>query len=352
MSLVILARLAFCMSVAAATQIPFLPNVTLVPKYNSRVSPSSIARAISDLCESNFSYAILNCFPNNSCQLFVNAPRTYTLKPTPNAVLYFPRQILPNVSQCCMPNTTDLLQRLSNATSLYALVNGPRCLVMDDHGYLVTVSHTDQSIVSFHSNNLTKIDQSPSSLFSGHPMALAYHNGAYYVAFDYYILVVDSNTMTLLHNISASALQGARDMIFLSDGQQMIVTAAYSNCLIFFNRSSPTSHNYDFIGYQNVSCQGPHGLFFVDDGLFYAISFYNNTVYKYSKPGNATGCSETLAATASSVSSAYGNHVTIDGCDRYWLSLGGARSPDSPIGHGLLAWLAYILQAQISSTRY
>ena len=334
MSLGIIARLAFCMGVAAATQIPFLPNVTLVPKYNS-TSVTLINRSCDRcLCEVN-SYSILNCFPNNTCQFFVDAPRAYTLKPTPNAVLYFPRQILPNASQCCMPNTTDLLQRLSNAMPTNAPVNGPRCLIIDNDGYLVTVSHSDRTIVRFYPNNLTLIDQSPSSLLAAPPLALAYHDRAYYVAFDYYILVVDSDNMTLMHNISAAALRGVRDMIFLNDGQQMIVTAAQSGCLVFFNRSSPTSHNYDLISYQNVSCQGPHGLFYVSDALFYLTSWFNSTVLKYSNTGNAAGWSETLAVTASPVSSSCGNHVTIDGCDRYWLSLGGAgvQILDS---HGLL----------------
>ena len=58
-------------------------------------------------------------------------------------------------------------------------------------------------------------------------------------------------------------------------------------------------------------------------------------MYKYSNVGNATGWSETLSVTASPVPSAYGNHVTIDGCDRCWLSLGraGVQILDS---HGVL----------------
>ena len=225
-----------------------------------------------------------------------------------------------------MPNTTDLLNRLSSATPTYGSVNSPRCLVIDNHGYIVTVSQLDQSIVRFHPNNLTKIDQSPSSLFLDSPLALTYHNEAYYVGFDGYILVVDSNNMTLMHNISASALSGTRDMMFLNDGQQMIVTSVYSNRLVFFNRSSPTSHNYDYSVYQDISCQFPHGLFYVDDGLFYAISFYNSTVYKYSKSENTTGWSETLAVTAPPAVPTYsGNHVSIDDCGRYWLSLGAVR---------------------------
>ena len=323
MSLGIIARLAFCMGVAAATQIPFLPNVTFVPKYNS-TSVTLINRSCDQcLCEVN-SYSILNCFPNNTCQLFVDAPLTYTLKPINNALVYFPRQLLPDASRCCMPNTTDLLNRLSNATPTYGSVNSPRCLVMDNHGYLVTVSPTGKSIVRLYPTNLTQIDETPLSLLGADPMALAYHNGAYYVGFDYHIMVVHSSNMTILHTIAVSELQGTRDIMFLNDGQQMIVTATYSNRLVFFNRSSPTSHNYDFIGYQNMSCQGPHGLFYVSDSLFYLTSWSNSIVCKYSNAGNATGWSETLSVTASPAPSAYGNHVSIDECDRYWLSLGGA----------------------------
>ena len=292
--------------------------MTLVPKSNT-TSITLTNRS----CESNFSHSILNCFPNNTCQMFVDAPLTYTLKPTPKALLYFPRKIFPDASRCCMLNTTDLMNRSTDITSTNGSVINPRCLVIDNHGYLVTVSSTPKSIVRFHSNNLTQIDRSPSSLLHASPLALAYRNEAYYVGFDCYILVVDSTNMTLMHNISTSALNGTRDMIFLNDGQQMIVTATYSNSLVFFNRSSLTSHNYDFIGYQNVSCHSPHGLFYVNDSLFYLTSWSNSTVYKYSNVGNGTAWSEALAITASPLAPVTsGNHIFIDDCGRYWLSLG------------------------------
>ena len=314
--------LVFCTSIAAAVQLPFLANMTLVSKSNS-TSITLINRSCDQcLCESNSSHAILNCFPNNTCQLFVDAPRTYTIQPTPNAVLYFPRQIVPNASQCCMPDGNDLLNKLDNAPLMSSPINGPRCLIIDNHGYLVTVSYTNRTIVRFYPNNLIQIDQSPSSLFSDPPLALTYHNEAYYVGFDSYILVVDSSNMTLLQNISASALNGTQDMVFLNDGEQMLVASTKNDRLVFFNRSGLTSHNYDYSGYQSVSCQGPHGLFYVNDGLFYGTSFPNSAVYKYTRSEDGTTWNETLAVNASSVSSPNGNHVFIDGCDRYWLSLG------------------------------
>ena len=314
--------LVFFTGIATAVQLPFVSNMTLVSKSNSTSITLTEHSCDQCLCESNFSHSILNCFPNNTCQLFADAPRTYTLKPTPNAFLYFPRQIAPNASQCCTQNGTDLLHRLNNTTPTSAPVNGSRNLVIDNHGYLVTVSHSDRTIVRFYANNLTQIDQSPSSLLAAFPMTLAYQNEAYYVGFDYHIMVVDSTNMTLMHNMSTSALNGTRDIMFLNDGQQMIVTASNINRLVVFNRSSPTSHNYNYIGYQNVSCQSPHGLFYVSDSLFYLTSWSNSTVYKYSNVGNVAGWSETLAISASPVPSSTGNHVSIDECGRYWLSLG------------------------------
>ena len=124
--------------------------------------------------------------------------------------------------------------------------------------------------------------------------------------------------------MSTSALNGTRDIMLLSDGQQMIVTASFSSRLLFFNRSSPTSHSYNYSGYQNIASHSSHGLFYVSDSLFYLTSWGNSAVYKYTSVESATGWSETLAVTASPVPSSNGNHVTVDGCERCWLSLGAA----------------------------
>jgi hypothetical protein len=135
---VIIAHLIVYVAIIGAVQLPFLSNSTLVSQSNSTSVTLTNRSCDQCLCESNFP-SILNCFPNNTCQLFVDAPLTYTLKPTPNALPFFPRRILPNASQCCMPNTTDLLNPSNNATPTYASVSVPRSLVMDNHGYLVTV---------------------------------------------------------------------------------------------------------------------------------------------------------------------------------------------------------------------
>ena len=88
---VITGHLIFYAAITETVQLPFPSNVTLVSKYNSTGVTLTDRSCDQCLCESNFSYAILNCFPNNTCQPLVDAPATYTLKPTPNALLYFPR---------------------------------------------------------------------------------------------------------------------------------------------------------------------------------------------------------------------------------------------------------------------
>ena len=310
--------------VSSAVQVPFLPNLTFVPLSSSNSITVTDRTCDQCLCDSNSSYSILKCFPNNSCQLFVDAPRSYELQPTPGALLYFPRQILPKASECWMPNISFLLNQLNTTTPTHADVPSPTCLLLDNHGYLVTVSQTNRPIVRFHPDNLSRIDQPPSPIFSQNPESITQYRGAYYVTFSDYILVVDSSNMSQIHNISAPSLSSPRDMIFLNDGQQMIVASTYGGTLVFFNRSSTMPHNYDFVDDLVVTCPIPHGLFYVNDTFFYLTSAQNNTAYSYSNAGNITSWTETLVLNAPSTATSPNNgwHVSIDSNDRFWFSMG------------------------------
>ena len=268
---------------------------------------------------------ILNCFPNATCQFFVDAPRTYEFRPALDTFVYFPRQIVPNASESCTQSIRFLLDRLNETTPTYANILSPRCLLLDEQGHLVTVSQSDKSIVRFHPNNLTRIDQPPSPVFTQNPRSLSHHNGAYFVGFYDYISVVNSSDMSQIASISTSYLQGTHDMIFVSDGQQMIVTSMDNGRLLFFNRSSALSYNYDFIGYQTVSGQLPYGLLSVNDTFFYLTSRLDNTIYSYLSTGSTTSWTEMLVLDASSYASLFnGVHVSIDNSDRYWFSLGSS----------------------------
>ena len=316
--------------IAAASQMPFIANMTPVPV--SQVSPATISNRTCDqcLCTSNSSYPIVNCLPDNTCQLFASFPRTYTLQWSLHALLYFPQGIIPNASQDYTANTTALVDLLNATTPTYANVSGPRCLILDDHGYLVTVSKTNQSIVRFHPNNLTEINIPASPIFSDQPISIAQSNGAYYVGFDTKILVVHSDNMTQLCSINIPFASGVRDIIFLDQGKMMIVASPYHHILLFFNRSSTGSYNYDFMSAQNVSCPNPHGLLYINDSFFYATSWRDNAVYAYAR--NATSWIETLFLDAwPATGSSQGYHVFIDRDHRTWFSLGpyGLRVFDS-----------------------
>ena len=320
---VIIALLILCATLVTPAKIPSIPNVTFVPISPSNSTTITHRTCKQCLCDSYSSYMILNCFPNDTCQFFVDAPRTYKLQPTPNALLYFPRQILPDPSESCIPNTSFLLSQLNASTPTYANVPLPLCIALDNNGYLVTVSRVNRSIVRFHASDLTRIDQPPSPIFIDDPESLAHHNGVYYVGFQSYILAVDGTTLSQIGNISTSFLNSARDILFLNDGQHMIVASLGNHRLLFFNRSSVTSHSYDYIDYRTVECRFPHGLFRGNDTFFYATSSYNNTVYAYANAGNITEWTETLVLNASlATSPSNGYHISVDSGGRYWFSLG------------------------------
>ena len=306
-----------------AVRIPFVRDVTFMPISNVRSLTLPHRTCDQCLCESNSSHVILNCFPNDTCQLFTTIPRTYTLQSALNAMVFFPQRILPNASESCIPNTSLLFDQLKAATPTYVTVYNPRCLILDNHGYLVTISKWDRTILQFHPNDLTPINTPTPPMFTDHPSTLAHYNGAYYVGFDHYILAVSSDTMMQLHNMSVAELFQARDIIFLNTGQSMIVASSGNNRLLFFNRSSTGSFHYDLIGFQILSNVHPHGLLYVNDSFFYGTSWAENTLYEYAYAGNATSWAERRVLNASSMTnSSDGNHVSMDGSGRYWLSLG------------------------------
>jgi hypothetical protein len=75
------------------------------------------------LCEAfntslSTAYVALNCFNNQDmCEFFQNFPPSYKVKSSVGSQLYFLQNTYPAPSQCCVPNITDLLTRLTNATS-------------------------------------------------------------------------------------------------------------------------------------------------------------------------------------------------------------------------------------------
>ena len=133
-------------SLVVCIQIPRIDNVSLIP-----ITPTNFTTIFNSTCDQCICSALanhsaaLNCFPNNNtCELFDRVPIRYRLQPVGQAQLYFPRGSLPNASQCCMPDLNELLKKLNNATKISVVQTGPRSLVVDDHGYIVTIQNWNQ----------------------------------------------------------------------------------------------------------------------------------------------------------------------------------------------------------------
>ncbi len=304
-------------------QIPFIGNAIFIAMSNSSSTTIINQTCNQCLCQSNSSYIALNCFPNDTCQFFTTYPRTYTIQSASQARLYFLQQILPNASQCCMSNTSYLLKQLNTVTPIFTNVLEPRCIVLDNYGYIVTVSQVNYTIVRLYSTNLTVVKQPVSPKFTSQPTTIAYYDETYYVGFDFFILAIDSRNLSILSNITAPYLSGARGMIFLDNGQTMVVASAYNRWILFFNRSDSVSKNYSCFYQQNVTYAYPHVFWYVNDTYFYLTSWQNNSIYSYSAINNSRTWKENLFINASSIASTpSGNHLVVDECDRYWFALG------------------------------
>ena len=312
--------------------IPFINNAIFVAISNSTSIKLTNLTCSQCLCTASLSSMILNCFPNDTCEFFNAVPSIYRVQALGQALVYFPQQIFPNASQCCMSNTSFLLQRLNEASSVMATVRGSRCLAIDDNGYIVGIARTNRTLIRLNPTNLTVVNQPVPPTFTADPLNLAYHDQAYYVGFVSFILVMSSANLTILANLTAPLLSGTRDMIFLNGGQTMVVVSTSNAYLLFFNRSSSASGNYTFTRSQSVTYTNPHGLFYINDTFFYTTSWARNTVYTYSNPTTNGTWTERLVLNASSTTnSSDGNHVTVDDCGRYWFSIGrfGLRVYDS-----------------------
>jgi len=222
-----------------------------------------------------------------------------------------------------MPNTSYLLNQLNTVTPIFANVLAPRCIVLDNYGYIVTVSQVNYTIVRLYSTNLTVVNQPVSPKFTSQPIAIAYYDETYYVGFQFFILAIDSSNLGILSNITTPYLQGTRSMIFLDNGQTMVVSATNVNLILFFNRSDNVSKNYSYFYQQSVNYSYPHGLWYVNDTYFYLTSWQNNVIYSYSAINNSLAWKQSLFINASSVASGFnGNHLVVDECDRFWFLLG------------------------------
>jgi hypothetical protein len=266
---------------------------------------------------SPLSYPAINCYPNKTCQLFPKFPVSYRIEPTPGGRLYFPQQSFPNASQCCMPNITYLLNRLKMAPIISAVVSYPRDAVIDEHGYLVTVEIYGNNLDRFDANNLTQIDNL--TLPDQEPLTVTDFQGTYYVATSIgTIIVINSDNLTVIARISTQ-ISGIRGIIFLNNGQTMVVSSVPENSVIFLNRTSLVPIQYNVSNSLITSFSYPHGLWRVNDSFFYVTSYGENSVYSFHTSDISNQWISTLVLPPTYTNGQGGGaRVTIDECGRFW----------------------------------
>lgn len=171
----------------------------------------------------------------------------------------------------------------------------------------------------FYATNLTRISRT--LLPNSYQMTVAYSQYTYFIApISGYMTLIGSNNLTFLSNVTMTNVNSPRGIMFLNDGQTMVITSNGNNSLVFFNRTSLTPIQYTFMFAQAVRYAGPHGLLRVNDSFFYATSYSNSSIYAYSKTGNNTGWNETFILSLLQLNGTGGStSIAIDECGRFWL---------------------------------
>ena len=319
---------------ANLTQIRSIPDAVFVPLSRSNFTFVHNISQGECLCLAIWNFPVINYFDNSTCQLFSRIPCSYQIRLQAQARLYIFDASVPVAGGSCTANLSQLTEKLNNTVPIDIPVIAPRCLITDDHGYLVTVRDDPSFLERYDPINLTLIDRT--SLTGLYPLTLAFRDGAYYIG-TYYdsILIINSTTLTMIDSITSSYLFGPRDIIFINDGYTMVVASTDNNLIVFFNHSDTTSTIYTFADYVPFSHQGPHGLWRVNDSFFYVTSYTNNTIWSYSADDNRSWAQTLVVDASPLVSTSGGTHVTVDQNDRLWFSLenGGALIYDT---HGVL----------------
>jgi sugar lactone lactonase YvrE len=216
-----------------------------------------------------------------------------------------------------MPNTTYLLNKLKNVSKISVQVPSPRDAVIDNYGYLVTVEVIQNQLDRFDPNNLTRIKQI--SVPGSEQYTITYFQGAYYIAsYNPPMTVISSETLTVLGNISTS-MYGIRSIIFLNNGQTMVVAACDSNSLGFLTRTKSSSIGYTLAFSQSTTFSCPHGMWRVNDSFFYVTSYTQNSLYSFRATSIYNQWIQTLVLSSMNTNGQGGAaRVTIDECGRFW----------------------------------
>ena len=230
--------------------LPFIQGIFLKTTSNRYTSTMTTLNGTCDEClcaafgiTASTNYSVLNCFGNGTCQLFERFPRSYGVQSSAGAQLYFLRGTLPSISRCCMPNITELVNRLKNATPVVISLSFLAGAIGYDENIpnrAVVAGHSPGSAHSFNPIDMTSIRNETVNTSNG----IALHNGLVFTGVDGEptVYALEQITLDRVANVTYPSLKQIRKFLFLASSQTIMVTTQVNQSVTMLDIHSPTEY--------------------------------------------------------------------------------------------------------------
>ena len=228
--------------------IPFLQDAFFRPTRRNDVDEATVFNGTCDEClckalDVNASYVALNCFDNHTCQLFPTLRTPCEIPRSTGAQLYFLQGVPSTTRQYCIPNITEIVNRLKNATpkviSLSFQVGG---LGYDETkpNEAVVIGVESGYLHWFNPINMTSLRNQTIAT----SLTIALHNNNIFTGRDTdpTIHILDERNLAPVTNITYPSLNQVRKFIFLNNGRTIVVPTQSNFSVTILDVQSPTLH--------------------------------------------------------------------------------------------------------------
>ena len=226
--------------------LPYMQDVVLKPigtQYSNQTQTinGTCAQCLCDVFSDATDHAALNCFPNNTCQVFPTYPVSYKLQSSAAAQLYFLQGIFPSASQCCMPNITEIVNLLKNTTPTVVQLSYTLGAIGYDEARparAVAIGWDTGDLYWFNPWNMSSIKNQTINERS----AIALQNSSIFTAIDFNKTVIVLNEQTLggVTNITHPSFNRVRKFLFMNNSQTIMVTTQDNKSVTILDVISPT----------------------------------------------------------------------------------------------------------------
>lgn len=292
-------------------------DAQLVPQINTNYHIITNSTCEKCLCQLISSFTALNCFPNNTCQLFQSISQYSKIQISLQTRFYFRPISTPGF--CLSSNISLLINKIENGTRISIPEINFQQFIEDNQSFLVTINVDTFELIRYSTENLTMIDN---MTFDQSPVAIGFANDAYFIVLtNGSIIIVDSYNLTVLSTMDFENVNGTGDIMFLENGEIMVITCPNENLILFFQQMDISPLNYTFAYSLTTNYSNPQTLKYVNNSFFHVIPLMSNTIYSYAAIDNGTEWIEnifldlTLTTDNSTVTS-----MIIDRYGRYWIA--------------------------------